>query len=374
VKDCRLSTGRGIEENHTLNAMMRSKMWSLPASLFCLAAVPSSNAAAAPPTRTLAFGMVPSSSSVPGGTSSSNENGEDGALLLRRLRADAAGIWSLKVCCSGGSTADGAAQVFRPSNVRGTYASRGGWAEEDPWSSLGQPTSSRQDAMNHAGRRHRRRQGSGQSGSETPAAASTAEPAVLLNLREDGSFRQCNEGYAEGQWMKGLANSETTPANETNQGCNQFPANYFCFARLYLALDRQYYGPPVDALYEGSLVVPPENDVQPKGSDDGDVADGGTANRGPMLEASASVQAVTGRIRTGTFALPKTDPVFFDRAAAGTPFRAASETLLPGEIETTFVLTQLVSGRSFAGSTPQPAAALTSSPAAWAEAEESTFQ
>jgi hypothetical protein len=176
----------------------------------------------------------------------------------------------------------------------------------------------------------------------------------------------------KGRWSIHFANSEANPRNETNQGCNQFPANYSCSARLYLALDRQYYGPPVDALYEGSLVVPPESDVQPKSSDDGDVADGGTANRGPMFEASASVQAVTGRIRTGTFALPKTDPAFFDRAAAGTPFRAASETLLPGEIETTFVLRQLVSGRSFAGSTPHSAAA--SSPAAWAEQEESPFQ
>ena len=125
-------------------------------------------------------------------------------------------------------------------------------------------------------------------------------------------------------------------------------------------MDRQYYGPPVDTLYDGSFPAPYLDLVQPK------IADGNSANDGTVNQLHAPAMQVTGRVRRGTFALPKTDPTFFERALEGTLHverRANLAALGDREQAMTFVLTQLVSSRSLAGKTQSA----TASPTAWSK-------
>ena len=172
--------------------------WSLPASLFCLAAAQAqvlgiSAASSSSSTTTLAFGIVPSvprdSSSKAGSRSTPppNENESQNDALLRQLRANAVGIWSLKVL-SGGRA--GVTPAAPPRLLRATCG-----GAEDPWSRSGLPPSDEDTAEGR-----RRRQGR-RSGGEPKATKPSNEATVLLNLREDGFFRQCNEGYEEGRWM-----------------------------------------------------------------------------------------------------------------------------------------------------------------------------
>jgi hypothetical protein len=334
---------------------MRAKCWSFSSSLFfCLAAThdrvfcPSTAALSASSSSSsiVAFGIVPSVPRPPAGDSStsssrtpSNEPEGDDDALVRRLRANAVGIWSLQVR-SGGATES-------PPMIPG--AAFGGGGTEDPWSEEGTRTD---------GRRGR---GSRNGGEPNAAAPTSDETTVLLNIRDDGSFRQCNEGYAEGRWMEGrwsiVAVGEPTTKETKNGSTSQSHADQFGAPRFYLALDRQYYGPPVDTLYDGSFLPPEVED--------------GTANHSPML---AAAMHVTGRIRAGKFALSKRDPAFFDRALAGTVLviepRASSEADSSECDAATFVLTQLVSGRPLAEKA-QPA---TASQTDWFNDDRNAFQ
>jgi hypothetical protein len=266
--------------------------------------------------------------------SNANDDADEARLLLRRLRADAVGIWSLQT--RSGATAE-TALATRPSLF--DDASRGGVGAEDPWASFGQPPTERQ------------KRGGSRGGSDGENAA------VLLNLRKDGSFRQCNEGYTEGRWLMGrwsvLLDLEDRTKGTTDNGVCQSRADRSWIPRLYLAMDRQYYGPPVDTLYDGSFPAP---SITAENS-----AADGTSN-----QLHAPVMQVTGRVRRGTFALPKNDPTFFERALEGTLVveRRANEAASSDRNQAmTFVLTQLVSSRSLAGKTQSA----TASPTAWSK-------
>lgn len=331
--------------------------WSLGTSLFYIAAAQGliCRTSAAVPS-TLAFGMAPSGppgGRKPGGLQQSNENDDADVArqLLSRLRADAVGIWSVQI--RSGATADETLET-NPSLFEA--ASRGGVRAEDPWSSFGQPTE------------RRKRGGSRGSDGENAAAAAAEcgldESTILLNLRKDGSFRQCNEGYTEGRWLKGrwsvVVDLEDRTKVTTVNGACQSRADRSWMPRLYLAMDRQYYGPPVDTLYDGSFLTPNPDIVQPN------IADWNSADDGTANQLHTPAMQVTGRVRTGRFALPKTDPTFFERALEGTLLveRRANEAASSDRDQAmTFVLTQLVSSRSLAGKTQSA----TASPTAWSK-------
>ena len=92
---------------------------------------------------------------------------------------------------------------------------------------------------------------------------------ILLKLNSDGSFRQCNEGYVEGRWMR---------------GCWKCVDNQ----ELLLAMDRQYYGKPRDTLLAGK---------QLQHLDEKDIP---------------TQMIIQGQIHTGKFMYPKNHPAFFD--------------------------------------------------------------
>lgn len=159
----------------------------------------------------------------------------------------------------------------------------------------------------------------------------------------------------KGRWSIVATNVEAaTQAAKHDSSSQSLDADSWLRPRLYLALDRQYYGPPVDTLLEGSF-PPPE------------IENGKTANHIP------TPMEVTGRIRAGKFALSKTDPDFFERALEGTLLveRGASEAESSEKDQNaTFWLTQLVSCRSLAENHPSE----TASPIAWVQDDGNTFQ
>lgn len=91
---------------------------------------------------------------------------------------------------------------------------------------------------------------------------------ILLKLNQDGTFKQCDEGYREGRWVTGrwkLQMLESTKKSSNNDvaGANQLPpvtakgetaesgdhGKTFSWL-LLLAMNRQYFGPPYDVLLE----------------------------------------------------------------------------------------------------------------------------
>ena len=64
---------------------------------------------------------------------------------------------------------------------------------------------------------------------------------ILLKLNQDGTFKQCDEGYTEGKWISGnwqLVEDLSTKSNSH---------------KLVLAMNRQYYGPQFDVVLDGCM-------------------------------------------------------------------------------------------------------------------------
>ena len=119
---------------------------------------------------------------------------------------------------------------------------------------------------------------------------------VLLKIREDGSFRQCDEGCQEGKWISGrwklvLEQEESQPENES-------PA-----PKLLIAMDRQYFGPAHDSFLRGEF----ENEE----SDTKKIED----NR----KALGTTLSVSGTVATGKFTNPKKHPSFFEEPILTSP-------------------------------------------------------
>lgn len=98
------------------------------------------------------------------------------------------------------------------------------------------------------------------------------EEVLLLQLNADGSFRQCDEGYVEGAWIRG-----TWTIMEER--------------KIKFILNRQYYGPPFDIAMEGEL---PSQQTR----DDID---------------SPSAITAEGHVCQGRVTLPRSDPNYFQR-------------------------------------------------------------
>ena len=78
---------------------------------------------------------------------------------------------------------------------------------------------------------------------------------ILLKLNQDGTFKQCDEGYREGRWMTGrwkLQLLECTSEKSDNDvaDASQQPSVKAFSWLLLLAMNRQYFGPPYDVLLE----------------------------------------------------------------------------------------------------------------------------
>lgn len=113
----------------------------------------------------------------------------------------------------------------------------------------------------------------------------TERRILLLKLNQDGSFRQCDEGYVEGSWLSGrwVVDEE----------------------KLKFALNRQYYGPPFDIAMEGTLIRH-END-------------------GCLF--------ANGVVSKGKWTLARSDPTFFDKGLENVeilgPFRLTQSVTIP---------------------------------------------
>ncbi|CAB9521163.1 expressed unknown protein [Seminavis robusta] len=112
---------------------------------------------------------------------------------------------------------------------------------------------------------------------------------ILLKLNKDGSFRQCDEGYEEGKWMSGRWGVRTVLQDDANKNET---------TNFYLAVDRQYFGPPYDSLFIGEILG------------EGDKT---SSNKNGNNNGNETTMSVQGSIRIGKFQMPKTDPSFFDK-------------------------------------------------------------
>ena len=103
-----------------------------------------------------------------------------------------------------------------------------------------------------------------------------AGATILLKLNQDGTFRQCDEGYQEGRWVAGRwklklletnsgekdesESDTTTVANDTNDDDDD-DDDHLSHNRneetmlLLLAMNRQYFGPPYDVLLEAATKI-----------------------------------------------------------------------------------------------------------------------
>ena len=98
-----------------------------------------------------------------------------------------------------------------------------------------------------------------------------ADVTILLKLNQDGTFRQCDEGYQEGRWVMGrwklqlletssdeedesdnnTAADDNNDDNDDDSSHNRKEENML----LLLAMNRQYFGPPYDVLLEAATKI-----------------------------------------------------------------------------------------------------------------------
>lgn len=88
------------------------------------------------------------------------------------------------------------------------------------------------------------------------------DETILLKLNQDGTFKQCDEGYREGRWVTGrwklqLLESTSEKSDNDVAEAKQQPSvpekgetDKTISWLLLLAMNRQYFGPPYDILLE----------------------------------------------------------------------------------------------------------------------------
>jgi len=127
------------------------------------------------------------------------------------------------------------------------------------------------------------------------------EQDILLKLKDDGSFRQCDEGYQEGRWLSGIweleGEEEESPDHEKS-------------TKLWLAINRQYVGPPLDKLLTG-CVVEAATKQQEEESEKNDIGDDGMVDN---VDLSFQGDVSVGRLR-----FPKSHSQFFEEPMLTTP-------------------------------------------------------
>lgn len=131
---------------------------------------------------------------------------------------------------------------------------------------------------------------------------------VLLKIQEDGSFRQCDEEYAEGYWISGRWKLK----NEKSQQLTS--------ANLILAIDRRYFGPAHDKLLTGSFNRQPEKQEEKILSSVGSRDSKKNVSENLIQDTKGKnankednqILCVTGKILIGKFMYPKRHPSFFE--------------------------------------------------------------
>mmetsp|Transcript_118170 Transcript_118170/g.241551 ORF Transcript_118170/g.241551 Transcript_118170/m.241551 type:complete len:328 (+) Transcript_118170:85-1068(+) len=73
---------------------------------------------------------------------------------------------------------------------------------------------------------------------------------ILLKLNEDGTFKQCDEGYQEGRWVTGRWKLQFE--TKCKEGSSDWNSQNVL---LMLAMNRQYFGPPYDVLLEANKII-----------------------------------------------------------------------------------------------------------------------
>jgi len=73
--------------------------------------------------------------------------------------------------------------------------------------------------------------------------------SILLKLNQDGTFKQCDEGYREGRWMTGRWKLQLQTEKEQKASSETTNPKILSWL-LILAMNRQYFGPPFDVLLE----------------------------------------------------------------------------------------------------------------------------
>jgi len=71
---------------------------------------------------------------------------------------------------------------------------------------------------------------------------------ILLKLNEDGTFKQCDEGYREGRWVTGRWKLQLT--TDIDEDRDEYKSENML---LLLAINRQYFGPSYDVLLKASI-------------------------------------------------------------------------------------------------------------------------
>lgn len=128
---------------------------------------------------------------------------------------------------------------------------------------------------------------------------------ALIKIHQDGSFRQCDEGYQEGKWISGrwkLIESGGKPKSQHDSRGNSGASK--AMASVLIALDRQYFGPAHDTFLKGKM-----SSNNPKAPAE-ETAKYDTGNN--CKDDCSSILVVNGTVSIGKFARSKTDPSFFE--------------------------------------------------------------
>ena len=135
------------------------------------------------------------------------------------------------------------------------------------------------------------------------SSPSGADGAILLKLNPDGTFKQCNEGYQEGRWITGRWKvlQEVVATSPSDKDSSETRSSQ---TKLFLAMNRQYYGPQFDIVLEGMLDVDSPN------------------------ETVSSSLTINGTVHQGKYLHPPTHPAFFEP-----PYLANSKALGPCRLE-----------------------------------------
>jgi hypothetical protein len=142
------------------------------------------------------------------------------------------------------------------------------------------------------------------------AKDSLAKKTILLKLNQDGTFKQCDEGYTEGKWISG-----NWQLVEDLSGLSKDQTKSKTSHKLVLAMNRQYYGPQFDVVLDGCLEMNDNdeksiisNEKKPSSKDE------------PVIHPTPL--CFHGSVHKGKYLHPRGHTSFFDP-----PFLASPETV-----------------------------------------------
>lgn len=134
--------------------------------------------------------------------------------------------------------------------------------------------------------------------------------SVLLKIRTDGSFRQCDEGYEGGKWISGrwklIVPERENPSLPAAAAATAATNGKNLPTKILFAVDRQYFGPSHDCFLRGAF----DNiEVFVDVNEEPDTA----------RSLGTTPLSVTGTVSTGRFVHPKTHASFFEEPILESP-------------------------------------------------------